>query len=42
VQCLDDTAERRWNLDHGLGRFNLGDRLIDHDLVADGDEPAHE
>ena len=35
-------GERRWHLHHRLGGLDLGDRLVDGDLLAGLNQPAHE
>ena len=39
---VDGARVRRGQLDDGLGRLDLGDRLVERDGVALGDEPLHE
>jgi hypothetical protein len=42
VQCDDTAGERRRHLDDRLRRLDLDDVLVSGDLVALGDEPAHD
>jgi hypothetical protein len=42
VQGLHGAGEGRRQLDDRLGRLDLGDRLIEGDLVTLGDEPLHD
>ena len=42
VQPVHQAGVRAGHLDHGLGRLDLDHDLVDGDLVADRDQPAHD